>query len=158
MTPRLPRLEVVIRPRGDGDLPLIFDNWQKSFLGVSRAHPEGVGPLAGMRKADYYHEQERVIRGLMCHPGTVVRVACLLEDRDYCVGWVCGDPGACRLDFCYVGALHRLRGVATALVGACFAERGSRRLQLTHWTRVAPYYYAKWGMDYNPYLLHEVLR
>jgi len=158
MTPSaLPPLAVTIHPMRDAERGFVFHSWRRCFLGVTRESPRGNTHLADMPRRLYDEEQGRLIERLIGQPGVQVLVAEPADVEDLAVGWVCGCPSTLRLDFLYVSSIYRQRGVATSLMGACFAGAlGVMPIMLSHWTRVAHFYMRRWKLVYNPYVLREV--
>jgi len=147
-------MHISIRSPLEEDLPLILDSWQKSFFGLSRGRPHGFGPLGQMHRNDYFNGQLSLIQDLLRRPESRVLVATLPDTTDHPVAWLCGAPGECQAHFLYVFATWRREGVATQLMEAMFGtDFRSKNITMTHWTRVLPCYYQKWGVKYNPYAL-----
>jgi hypothetical protein len=150
-----PLLPLAIRsPRAD-DRSAILDAWQKSYLGLARSRPRGFGPLSQMDAGDYYRGQEQVIDGILRGPETRVLVAHDPGDVEFILGWVCAEPPRV-LHFVYTSANYRRERVASRLMSEMFGEKFRvAGIEVSHWTRVLPCYYATWGLKYNPYVLHS---
>lgn len=156
-------LPITIRPYEASDRPFVLDSWQKSFLGQSRAHPHGQGPLSRIRRGTYFREQEQVIDACLGAPLGETFVAVHAEEPDVNIAWVCGNRHSRTLHFVYVEALWREQRVGSRLMFALFAQGAELRfpgdpVKVTHWTRLYPYYKPKWNLEYNPFLLYEVMR
>lgn len=151
-------LKVAIRPPVPADQKPILDSWQKTFLGQGRARPRGLGPLSTMRRSAYFDGQATLVGRLLRNPSTQMQVACDAAHPDFLVGWCCYSPEQRLLHFLYVWGLHRQRGYGAQLMEASFARLGELPITVTHWTRVMPFYRAKWRLEYNPFVLYEVAK
>lgn len=144
----------------EGDFALIADTWSNTLLGKTRRNRGGVGPLSKMNRRDYYACQSALMDSILENPETEVLVSCWDDDENLITGWVCGAPSRRLLHFIYVKGLYRREGVGTALMARFFGHvgQGAAPVVVTHWTRCVPFYEKKWGLTYNPYVLHEVVK
>jgi GNAT superfamily N-acetyltransferase len=151
--------DFVVDRATESDLPVVMDSWQKCFLGQSRSFPRGRGALSEMVRGDYFKGQGAVIQGCLAHGDLHVARWVDVEDGSIgqVIGWLCGAPAQRVLHFIYVWEAYRQEGVGSGLMNACFDEVGVEPIALTHWTRVTQFYKKRWKLNYNPYLLFEVM-
>jgi hypothetical protein len=151
------KLAHTLRDAVQADRRLIGDSWCKTLLGCSDSNPRGVGPLAAMQRSLYFSSQEALIDAILRDSGTKVVVACAPEAPEHVFGWVCASPSERMLHFVYVSWAERRFGVGSSLIRSVFDQVGEKPIVLTHWTRVAPCYFEKWLLKYNPFALYKLV-
>jgi len=148
-------LRLELRAFAPEDFIFVTDSWCKSFLGQSRNHPKGWGPLSYMNRDTYFTKQATLI-GRLLRAGATLVVVCPVETPDQVLGWVCCEPAARVLHFIYVGGLYRREGLGAFMMRSMFNDLGDDPITVTHWTRCVPFYLKKWGLRYDPYALSEI--
>lgn len=151
------RLAHVFRDATQSDMRLVVDSWSKTMLGVSDANPRGLGPLAKMNRGRYFAAQKDLIGRILAAPGVVARVAAPPDAPEHVMGWICAAPELRILHFLYVSHSYRRFGLASALIHGVFDGIGVNPVSATQWTRVLPCYFEKWRLEYDPYLLYNLV-
>lgn len=132
-------LQVHIRPMNDTELPLVSDNWSRSFVTAApsdtvRLRPTATGgALAGWA---WYEAHRRYVQGLLQHVDTEVIVA-TPGSVDEAVGWCCFTRPAKHalvLHYTYVLRDFRRRGIGRALLEAARKFSDGREPKWSHMT------------------------
>ncbi len=102
---------VTIRNTVNADRSFIFSTWLRGLR-------YGNSWFKLIDADSYYKHYHKVIEGLLQHPDTIIKVACLKEDSDVILGYVVYRNNI--LDYVFVKTAWRNIGIAKMLVPADF--------------------------------------
>ncbi len=148
------KIPIKIRPLQTSDVNFVCNSWVKSY----RHHVETSKTLnpanAYIPKEVYFKGQQRLAEKLINADSSAVLVACMENDPEQIVGWICATvkPSVSIVHYCYVKAPFRLFGVATELIGRVTPVSADEKYH-THLTKLGEKVGAKFGFSYDPYKL-----
>ena len=105
----------VVRPMAPDERAFVIDSWVRSYERLMRPHE----PTWGLSR---WAHVSRVAQWCMAHGA--VRISSVAEHPDIVLGWCCF--GKDRLDYLYVKAAVRRRGIASELLASVGVPRGAR--------------------------------
>lgn len=132
-----------IRPAEPGDLSFVVKTWLQSYAPhAKQAHALKMPYLSTQNRQlgailsdAYYQHTSPLVQELVDR--CPILVACMPEEPDVIVGWVCGElhsTGPSVLHYTYTKGVYRKHGVAKSLVGALLAQLGSSTTIASHVT------------------------
>lgn len=102
-------LDIAVRPPVQSDEHYVI----KSAVKTIRWGPA----YRRMPPEQFFDTLGEQFRDLWLADSPVRLIACLPDDEDFIVGFICGDPGIPRLDYVHVRSAFAAQGIATALLG-----------------------------------------
>ena len=108
------RLPIRVRQADEGDASFIYSSWLKSNAAQNKDQP----------KITVYEMHREVVSRLL--EGGITLVACMEDDPDQVLGWVCAQrtPKFLVVHYCYTKAPFRRFGLARTLLNAFDYKQG----------------------------------
>jgi hypothetical protein len=138
-----------IRHATADDRNAIMSSWLRSYW-------DDKGPqLVGVTRQLFDQEHARIVDAALARPDVITLVACDAEHDRHIMSWMCGELTDDELVLHYAFTFQAFRAPDFRLVYELFkaflAERGERKIVVSHRTRAVHRWIEANGFTFNPY-------